>query len=697
MEGMRERGLNRLPLLWKHMLMMVCVLLLSLTALVISNRQSVKTLTQEHLNKFQIALERDCAKLSDAMYLTMAIPDAVEGTRYYDYIKSVNSGVLEEKYYPVLAYLRKALNNQVYLKGDSAVTLLYLSGTNSIVTNERVFVDADQCFENITFAQTGTETLLGFLRERNGKMVLPVQVVRLDEMVSKPCMAVIMRSVNSRVSVMSIYTRETILEALGFSYLPEDAHIRLTAKDGQVLLNYPEGEAPADSYLLTAELADFQIKAELWIPQDHFMDLLRPVRRTAMISLAVVALIGLVVSFFLSKVSVRPIRRLLSDHEQEKTQTAPDEITRLDALLHSSKENVQQLQDMKARLMRQLLARSFGGAVLNARENEFLLQELRGLVSHYQVAVLHCNAQTNMGLREYIRQNMDGVAVTTLNDKETGVMIPASEEYMERLTKVVGQLNNNSDAPIYCGISAPAEQLDSLHTAVRQARLAMPQERGARLFPGDNIGGGSVSWLQHERLYQSVFSGDRDEALRLLRSIAAQTNEGNSKENYYNMRFAIRSAAEELEISLGEEREYSQNLLPKENVLALEEQLSLLFRGLENRSKQEAENLHSRVMNWIRQNLSNYELSAPAVVEAFGLPEKRVYEIVRAETGMSFREYVTSLRMKKAAQLLRETGDSIADIAQSCGYHGSSTFYRLFQESYGMSPGQYRSSEKTEK
>ena len=49
--------------------------------------------------------------------------------------------------------------------------------------------------------------------------------------------------------------------------------------------------------------------------------------------------------------------------------------------------------------------------------------------------------------------------------------------------------------------------------------------------------------------------------------------------------------------------------------------------------------------------------------------------------------------MKKAADLLYTTKDSIADIAQACGYRGSSTFYRLFQEYHGMAPGQYRKDE----
>lgn len=694
MKKREKRALDRMPLLWKHMLMMACILVLALTALGISNRQSVDTLTREHLQKFQISLDRDCAKLSSAMYQTIAIPDGVEGTRYYEYIKGVTDGVLDSKYYPVLNYLREALGNQIYLRGDSLVCLLYISGTNSIVSVNRNFPLAEDCFrDQVSFFETGTETIMGYLRERGSVTFLPVQPVKIDAQGYTPCLSLIIHPSGADTAVMSIYSQTMLLEYLGFSYLPEGSRIKLTEEGGQVLLQYPQEDAGEDCYRLTGTLKDFKIQAELWIPEDYFSDLLRPVRLTGLGSMALVTLMGLLLSYFLSKASVRPIRRLLSDHSQGEETPEPNEITRLDRLLRNSKE---QSRDLQGRLLRQLLARALSGAVLSQREENFLVKELGELSENYQVAILYGSRQINPVLQDHLQQTLEGIAVTTLNDKETGLLLRGGDENLEKLTEAVAQLNELPDAALHCGISAPAERLEALHIAVRQARMALPQDQGVRLFPGESARSGSVSWLQHERLYQSVFSGEEQEALRLLRSIASQTDHGNAREAYYNVRFVLRSAAEELEMSLEGDRDYAQNLLPKENILSLEAQLSALFRGLEERKQEDIRSLHSRVLSWIRQNLADYELSAPTVGEKFGLPEKRVYEIVKGETGMTFREYLTSLRMKKAARLLRETGDGIGDIAQSCGYHGSSTFYRNFQEYYGMSPGQYRKEDEGE-
>jgi len=309
---------KNMSILWKHMMMMVCILALALLALIVNNQQSLKTLTSDNIGKFQIALDRDCALLGEAMHRTIAIPAGVEGTRYYDYIKGVTGGFLEDKYYPVLDYLRKALNNQVYLQGDSSMSLLYMSGCGSMVTNDRNFPTAEECFEkHIRFSQTGTETILGYLRERGSVTFLPVQPVKLGSNDYQPCLSHIIHPTDSNLAVMSIYSLDTVLEALGFSHLPQESGLRLTQGDGRLLLQYPESfpeDPEKDYYRLDSALSPYDIQVSLWIPRDYFSKLLRPVHLAGILSILSLTVVGLALSFWLSRVSVRPFRQLLSDH-----------------------------------------------------------------------------------------------------------------------------------------------------------------------------------------------------------------------------------------------------------------------------------------------------------------------------------------------------------------------------------------------
>ena len=227
---------------------------------------------------------------------------------------------------------------------------------------------------------------------------------------------------------------------------------------------------------------------------------------------------------------------------------------------------------------------------------------------------------------------------------------------------------------------------------MRQARVALPQTAGSNLFPSERINDYAISWLQHERLYQSIFTNDEDTATKLLSGIARQTNSGNVREVFYNVRFVLRSAAEEMDIPLlaDNELEYNPNLMPRENIQSLERMLHDMFLQIGEKNRVRISTRKERIVDHIKQNYFDYHLCATSVAETFGVSEKRVYEVVRELTDMSFNEYLLSLRMKRAAHLLVATQESIADIADQCGFQGSSTFYRVFKKYYGMPPGQYR-------
>jgi AraC-like DNA-binding protein len=61
----------------------------------------------------------------------------------------------------------------------------------------------------------------------------------------------------------------------------------------------------------------------------------------------------------------------------------------------------------------------------------------------------------------------------------------------------------------------------------------------------------------------------------------------------------------------------------------------------------------------------------------------------RRETGITVHEYLTRVRIRHAADLLRN-GDKIEPISLLVGYRGKKNFYRQFKEIHGMTPGQFK-------
>ena len=66
-----------------------------------------------------------------------------------------------------------------------------------------------------------------------------------------------------------------------------------------------------------------------------------------------------------------------------------------------------------------------------------------------------------------------------------------------------------------------------------------------------------------------------------------------------------------------------------------------------------------------------------------------IYDAIRECADMTPADFVNSYRLRHAAHLLSTTNDSVGLIAELCGL-SRRTFYRLFSETYAMSPSDYR-------
>lgn len=66
--------------------------------------------------------------------------------------------------------------------------------------------------------------------------------------------------------------------------------------------------------------------------------------------------------------------------------------------------------------------------------------------------------------------------------------------------------------------------------------------------------------------------------------------------------------------------------------------------------------------------------------------------LFKRETGLSYSEYLTRLRLDRACRLLDNPDLSIREIAEMSGFSDPDYFSRFFKQNMGMRPGEYRSS-----
>ena len=78
------------------------------------------------------------------------------------------------------------------------------------------------------------------------------------------------------------------------------------------------------------------------------------------------------------------------------------------------------------------------------------------------------------------------------------------------------------------------------------------------------------------------------------------------------------------------------------------------------------------------------------VAEFVGVHPNYLATIFKKETNTTPKNYLTSLRIRKAKELLLETRDSVSYISQSVGFSDSLAFSKFFKKETGLSPLHYR-------
>lgn len=91
----------------------------------------------------------------------------------------------------------------------------------------------------------------------------------------------------------------------------------------------------------------------------------------------------------------------------------------------------------------------------------------------------------------------------------------------------------------------------------------------------------------------------------------------------------------------------------------------------------------------------NPQLTRESVMEMLRTNSTYLVQAIKENSGMNYSQYVNSFRIKEAIRILSDKtriDDPIKEIGLEAGFNSTATFYRLFQQSTGLSPLVYRKS-----
>jgi LacI family transcriptional regulator len=83
------------------------------------------------------------------------------------------------------------------------------------------------------------------------------------------------------------------------------------------------------------------------------------------------------------------------------------------------------------------------------------------------------------------------------------------------------------------------------------------------------------------------------------------------------------------------------------------------------------------------------------LMSAAGMSRRGLHKAFKQHLGRTPGEELQRVRIEKAKRLLAATDQKMHELASTCGYYNSNSFYFAFKNATGMSPTQYRSSNST--
>lgn len=102
----------------------------------------------------------------------------------------------------------------------------------------------------------------------------------------------------------------------------------------------------------------------------------------------------------------------------------------------------------------------------------------------------------------------------------------------------------------------------------------------------------------------------------------------------------------------------------------------------------------NKVKEIIEQNIGDENFSVEQLSKHLFMSYSQLHRKLSAIIACSPNQYVRTLRMQKAIELLGSTNESIVSISEKCGFGDASYFGKVFRQEFGMTAQEYRNQKK---
>lgn len=484
----------------------------------------------------------------------------------------------------------------------------------------------------------------------------------------------------------------------------------LSADEGPDIASLPFAQGIfKDEQYLAAQSADGMFVVLSPVAANAPYALLVSFRTACLWIFAAFTLLMVLISCFTAYRNYRPIGKLLR-YYAPNFKRDNNELEQINKLLSSSLESrekaqtalVQQMDDLEAQrlqIRRQLLLLLLSGN-WEIPQNEILESGRLPLpMPSFGLLALRLLAQTNVDALCEMIEEMSGddmlLYATPLPDTPCVVVLVNSEE-KALLSLAADLIEGVRDASNTAFVVLPGETCD--HVGDLSSALV-------RIFtqsPGTGEGRGmQISCdREMEKIVAWIRTGETEEALLGLESLLTELPGAYPslmirRYLYLSIFSLLTETAQQEGIVIDQQKSIPFSLTTKEPelrllVLTLAREICAQQERKEDAQSDVRELMDNRTLAYIDENLLDWNLTLDSVSEAIGVSTRQLGRILRRCKNMTYKEYVTSMRMERAKALLTQEDLSVTETSQQVCYASVSHFIKTFRQYTGMTPANYK-------
>ena len=204
---------------------------------------------------------------------------------------------------------------------------------------------------------------------------------------------------------------------------------------------------------------------------------------------------------------------------------------------------------------------------------------------------------------------------------------------------------------------------------------------------------------EEEELVSAIKFGGEERIAEVVTGLADKLDEVKVHSRQYQAYMlriltCIMDLMQQYEISLAGLENYMETVTRIKDGESLQEWLlgicNNINLGMQQKRETTSKQIVKEAKEYILENYTNAELSLEVICRHLHLSPAYFSSLFKKETGQTYINYLTDIRLNKAVELLGTTDEKTYMIAEKVGYLEQNYFSYVFKKKFGISPTKYR-------